>query len=437
MKIEYLYINGFKNLSEFEVSFEKGTTLIAIAGKNGSGKSNVLEAIAEIFTAVMTEGDEPNFTFTVRYMIHGDSVTISNQSGSWKITKNDRVVPKSQRRTILPLTLFLYYAGETARIKNISESAIDKAFSRCITRGITPSYKSISYLSTKDFGLSLLVNRCFSLNISQTLERVLGIEEIAKKCTIVLKRPSWGKRKTPESFWNAKGYLADVLGFLTGKGTYTVISLEESHINLADCEALRDDAKGPEWLFETLKILMQAGILDHIQIDVIKDGQSFDCNDLSEGEKQFGNLISVLNITRAYNALFLLDEFDSHLHPVWQRDFSELINEEHITGQVLFTTHSSLTLGQKRNNSVFLMNGGQIFQSSVDTYNRDVSEILQELMEVSLRPRHINVLITNFNRAIAQKKPEVAKQCRDELAQHLSKNDPFFITADLSIARIE
>ena len=437
MKIEYLYIDGYKNLSGFQVYIEKDTTLLAIAGRNGSGKSNVMEAIAEIFTSVMNGGDEPKFTFALQYSIHGDEVMISNQSGTLVIAKDGKPVSKSRQRLLMPLTLFLYYAGETERLKNISDNAMDKAFGKSIKGTVMPSYKSISYLSVKDFGLSMMVNRCFSHNISRTLEETLSIEGISKECTIILKRPQWRKRGTPDNFWNAKGYVAEVLELLKTNGEYRIISSEKAIIYLPDCEALRNEFSGPEWLYKSLKILMQADILDHIEIDVIKNGQSFDCHELSEGEKQLGNLLSVLNFTKEYNALFLLDEFDSHLHPSWQRDFSALVNEENITGQVLFTTHSSLTLGQMRNNSVFLMNDGQIFESSIDTYNRDASEIMEELMEVSLRPRHIEVLIAGFNKSIAQKNPDAAKQFRKELAQQLGKDDPFFITADLSITRIE
>lgn len=81
MKIEYMYIDGYKNLSALEVSFEKDISMLALAGKNGSGKSNVLEAVSKIFALVMAGGDDPGFKFAIRYILHGDEVSINRHPG--------------------------------------------------------------------------------------------------------------------------------------------------------------------------------------------------------------------------------------------------------------------------------------------------------------------------------------------------------------------
>ena len=51
MKIKSLYIDGYKNLLNVEFFFEEGSTVNAIIGNNGSGKSNVLEALTIIYAA--------------------------------------------------------------------------------------------------------------------------------------------------------------------------------------------------------------------------------------------------------------------------------------------------------------------------------------------------------------------------------------------------
>lgn len=219
--------------------------------------------------------------------------------------------------------------------------------------------------------------------------------------------------------------------------SYKIVSNDNIILTLSECSKIQDHFSGPEGLFKALKILSQAEILDYIKIDVTKDSIIFDCNELSEGEKQLGNLLSILNFTRDYSALFLLDEFDSYLHPTWQRHFAELVSLKNITGQVLFTTHSPFTLSQMKRHNVFLLKNGTIYESSVDTYNRNASEIMEELMDISLRPKHIEELISNFNKAIAQKNILTAKQLKEQLHEYLSDEDPFFITADLSIARID
>ena len=41
-----------KNLNKLEVSFDNNSTVNALIGNNGSGKSNVIEALTRVFTAV-------------------------------------------------------------------------------------------------------------------------------------------------------------------------------------------------------------------------------------------------------------------------------------------------------------------------------------------------------------------------------------------------
>ena len=52
MKLKSLWIKDYKNLKDFRLDFEKGNGLSILIGNNGSGKSNVLEAISGIFAEI-------------------------------------------------------------------------------------------------------------------------------------------------------------------------------------------------------------------------------------------------------------------------------------------------------------------------------------------------------------------------------------------------
>jgi recombinational DNA repair ATPase RecF len=49
MRIDALYLENFKNLNRFAVDFDLASPRQVIVGRNGVGKSNLLEAIASIF----------------------------------------------------------------------------------------------------------------------------------------------------------------------------------------------------------------------------------------------------------------------------------------------------------------------------------------------------------------------------------------------------
>ena len=69
MKISYIYIDGYKNLKDIEIYLDEGSVVNALIGNNGSGKSNVLEAVATVFAA--TYNDQPvGFTYDIQYQIY-------------------------------------------------------------------------------------------------------------------------------------------------------------------------------------------------------------------------------------------------------------------------------------------------------------------------------------------------------------------------------
>ena len=102
----------------------------------------------------------------------------------------------------------------------------------------------------------------------------------------------------------AMGYINEVVKFSEANRTCYIANQDIIIITLPICEKIRDDLLGSEGLYKSLKILMQAGILKRINIDVIKDGETFDCNELSKVEKQLVNLVSTISLTNNYSVFF-------------------------------------------------------------------------------------------------------------------------------------
>lgn len=87
MRLEYLAIDGYKGLKDLRIDFWKQRSKTAIdflIGKNGSGKSSVLEALGLIFTRIM-QNESPGFSFDLRYeMSDGTNVHVWPQGKSEK-----------------------------------------------------------------------------------------------------------------------------------------------------------------------------------------------------------------------------------------------------------------------------------------------------------------------------------------------------------------
>lgn len=437
MKINYIYIDGYKNLNKLELSFDKDSSVNALIGNNGCGKSNVIEALTKVFTCVYNNLDV-NFVYEVHYMIDENEIIISNREKN-VFLKNGRTVKKSEQEYFLPRSIFLYYCGETDRLKKFALDCNDRKFEKALKIDGQIVSKYLSCVGLKEFSAALLANAIYGNATYDKVCDLIGIYNIGGPVTFYLKRPSWSKSSpiTEESFWNAKGTVAVLLHAIKDIGKLEIIDKNSAKIVVKRMKELKLDAENPFDLFTRFELLIQADILESIDFVIIKDGVEICPEDLSEGEKQLAQFLSLLEATKEYRALFLLDEFDSFLHPNWQRRFAEIIDSISITGQVFFTTHSPLTLNKVRKENIRILKDGKVYIPSVDTYNRDITEVLDEIMDVPKRPVEIQEAIRTFRNAVMHGNKKVACNSLVELKNILSSDDPYWVTAEHLMSRME
>lgn len=437
MKINYLYLDGYKNLKNLEIFFEEDSVVNAIIGNNGSGKSNVLEALAMVFAATYNN-KSVDFTYDLQYKINNSEYHLSNRE---KIIfeRNGKPIKKSDFRAALPRGIFLYYCGETDRLKSISTDYMDKAFEKALKTDGETVLKYISFVGLREFPATMLANAVYKSRSFDSVCDLIGIESIGGPIKFALKRPYWSKSAsiTEDSFWNAQGIVAKVLFKLKDKGLFNIIDKDHAVITVESVSDIDLDAENAFDLFIKLELLLQADILEKIEFKVIKNDIAISLDMLSEGEKQLAQLLCLLEATKEYRALFLLDEFDSFLHPNWQRRFAEIISDIDITGQVIFTTHSPLTLGKMQKENIRILKDGQVFEPSADTFNRDITEVLEEIMEVGKRPVDVEKAIKDFRNAAVHGEKDEAEIHKNTLKELLSDDDPFWITVGHLMSRLE
>lgn len=52
MKLQRLHIKGFRNIDDLDLDLSDQNGLSVLIGNNGSGKSNILEAVVAIFASL-------------------------------------------------------------------------------------------------------------------------------------------------------------------------------------------------------------------------------------------------------------------------------------------------------------------------------------------------------------------------------------------------
>jgi predicted ATP-binding protein involved in virulence len=82
MRIDQLFLPSFKNLKSFKVDFDETKSKQVIVGQNGTGKSNLLEAISTIFRDLDLkqmpgeDADVPGFEYEIDYSCNGHDIAI-------------------------------------------------------------------------------------------------------------------------------------------------------------------------------------------------------------------------------------------------------------------------------------------------------------------------------------------------------------------------
>src|SRR3989442_9254694 len=75
MRLLNLTIDNFKNLRDFSIDFNYESPTTVLIGRNGTGKSNLLEALILIFRD-LDFGDSPTFKYRLSYFCRDHEVNI-------------------------------------------------------------------------------------------------------------------------------------------------------------------------------------------------------------------------------------------------------------------------------------------------------------------------------------------------------------------------
>lgn len=420
-----------------EMDFEEDVSLIAFIGDNGSGKSNVLEALTIIFSGLSMK-EKISFDFEVEYYIGQTKYLISNNAKVLSIFKNGKKIRKLDPLNDLPPAIFLYYCGDTRRLEEIADSNIDLEFNNALKMQEKVKVKYLSLLQLRDFPGAFLANALFGTQTFSKVSELLGITRITDKVIFSLKRPNWSKKASinEDSFWNARGTVANLLHQIKDMGNLTILDRDSAVIQIDDWKKLKTIAENIFDMLKIFKLLMQADILDSIHFNVLKNDNEISIHELSEGEKQLASLLSFLEATKEYKSLFLLDEFDAFLHPSWQRKFVELVSGIDIRGQIIFTTHSPLSLTKLNKHQIRIFNNGEVEEVTVDTFNRDSAEVMEEIMKVGLRSKNVEEKISEFKQFVLSKNKQEAQKIYFDLEKILSGDDPFLITAEILLRKL-
>src|ERR1035438_8670860 len=97
MRIDRLALTDFRNLVDFKVDFDETSNRQVVVGRNGVGKSNLLEALTWIFRDLDLEEDS-GFGYEIEYQCNRHFVKVQSSQTNKGDCKGDPNIPRQFKR---------------------------------------------------------------------------------------------------------------------------------------------------------------------------------------------------------------------------------------------------------------------------------------------------------------------------------------------------
>jgi predicted ATPase/uncharacterized protein YnzC (UPF0291/DUF896 family) len=465
MQLRYLAIPRFRNLRGAELTFathleatpgrpDEASRPIrshALIGQNGTGKSNLIEALITIFRNIDLDLesetlDKQPLDYTLEYEIRGRVVKLQADTAKqkrpyvWVDGEKQSQGYLLKNRELLPSHLFAYYSGRNERIETLFQEH-QRRFIRSTEASVEEKLTGedlASLYRNADFdakaaeklrgdierrarrygddrvrrlfycrgGHSQLVLLACLLSDDPVFKKVLETLQIVslESALFVLKEPHRLRTKRREGkfeenelnegdprFWYARGnVVSEFLDKLWQVAWAPIAQEVDKQIdfrgrtekqrqlylyvpNDAKLKQLGELVGGTDSFFRYAEGAYIGDLIEEVRITVKKhergDGQDSKVSftQLSEGELQMLTVLGLMRITRDDHCLFLLDEPDTHLNPLWKLRLFDEINDAMSNeaglgaageSQVLLTTHDPILLGSLQREQVHILRPG-------------------------------------------------------------------------------
>lgn len=422
MKLEYLWLDEFKNLRDFKVTFaasypddsqterkreplsSEEDRFRVVLGQNGSGKSNLLEALVIIFRD-LDLGETTEFAYDLRYTMKSGGIRIEVKNRPEAETASDRfsfAVSVNKKEPLAfsrsrvadatgefrPHHVFSYYSGPSNRLEKHFWPH-QKKYSEALRKErdlplrpffyampIHSQFVMLAFFSSEDSKGREFLKKYFN---------IVGMES----ALFVMKEPHWNSKEGDPRFWNARWV---VQRFLDKLFTASLAPLrrpgsiqtnwektetpEFLYMFLANQKALLDLrglAESDSDFFKELESTFMSDLIHEtrIRVKVLGMDGSLTFRELSEGEQQLLTVVGLLRFTKENESLFLLDEPDTHLNPKWGMEYLQMLRDVADTGnhsQVLIATHDPLVLSALRREQVVVLDRNEESRQIEITY---------------------------------------------------------------------
>lgn len=367
MKLKKLYIKQYKNLKDFTIDFEAGNGLSILVGNNGSGKSNVLEAISGVFANAYSAEATHRFVYYLIYEIKGSKVKLEQTIHRCQYYVNDKrcSIKEIISQGLLPTNVIAMYSGEDKRWWHSYYEPFYSKYTKAITSGNGNALAPKMYYINKYYWDIALLSLIYSSaeDDKAFLKSILGRENVDHILLFYNQTVENScKSELLKSFLKTVNLFSAHSQGPNGEPIFLFTMTDENILDTYGIKVFKEYMAIKDfYMFVDAKFLnskpedfnyYEKELFDFlVQAYMPKDGKAVknielvygghSAKDLSEGEKKLLLTRAVLSFVADENSLLLFDEPDANIHEGRKQELYDLFTEysKH-NRQMIIATHS-------------------------------------------------------------------------------------------------
>ena len=405
MYLEKLKLHNFRCYEKLEIDFNRQLTVLV--GKNGSGKTTVLEAIAIAlgtwfvgFNIVNAKGiNKRTDPLRKAYQI-GATDDVQTQFPveieAWgKIEESKDQILHWKRELYTPTGTMT-----TKDAKEIVEYAAE--YQKAISEGRTDIYlPMVAYYGT---GRLWDYHRQKRTDVFKVSSRTNGYIDCLDGTANVKLMMDWFQIMTINKYQRQEENLESNPELDT-----VYLAMEKCLTNLSG--------------YSDVKIRYNMGTqeLDVYYSEQDKQRMRIPLNQLSDGYKGMISLVADIAYRMATlnpqlgtevlskgDGVVLIDEVDLHLHPAWQQKVIDNLMNIFPKVQFIVSTHAPAIISSVKTDKLRILSNKEVCMTANQVYGKDVNSVMKEIMGVNDRPDQFVELFEKFYRLLSEKKYDEA-----------------------------
>lgn len=425
MRLKNLHIKGYKNIADLSIDFTNKDGITLIIGNNGTGKSNIIEAISSIFAGLYANKvHKPNFEYEILYEVQNNNIFISLEQDVYTIKVNGSEITKTafqqKAKEYLPENVIACYSGESLRLfEKYYKPYYEKYVAAIKTEDKIPTLPML-YINKYNIKIALLTLFFCDWTVNT---------DVADFCTKTL---NIKRIKTIKFYYNNKFILTwkrnavvkmiEDMNSIGGKGAISADACEYKSVDeLKKHLSYIDERTFFSWMYAATMPLDKKAIKEiDIQLE-LNDGTAIAIEELSEGEKKYLLIKTILEIISTENSILLFDEPDAHIHISRKAELKTQLLPYN-NRETIITTHSP-TLAMCFENS-HLEGLGKDMDGHTISISRDKVELISQITNGMWSAHEQNAFLASNKPISLLVEGKTDKIHLEEAFKHLKSNYP-------------